>query len=186
MESNNQKRDEMNSGKERKPKDLQVADPIWSSEELLDKKGVFYLKDVASKLPLSSPELKQLVHELEEEGKSTWKIMGIRRTWTDWIVKMQKFKSYIKKKKIVQLRSVEDGWDANEMLSKKGQFYLIDVCKKLPITTEQIRYKVRKSKDSLQEFGISRHPKNNAYVVDMETFSRWLSHCWKGDLISKA
>jgi len=166
-------------------KGLQEVNPHWSSEELLNQQGLFFLKDVAPKLPLTSPELKQMLHELEKDGKSTWKIMGIRRRWTDWVVKMQKFKSFIKSMRYSQLRSVQEEWDANELLSKKGRFYLTDVCEKLPFSTEQLRYKVRKSENPAQEFGISKHPKNNAYVVDMEVFSTWISQFWKGEVSGK-
>ena len=105
--------------------------------------------------------------------------MGIRKTWSHWIVRMTKFSPYFRKFMLPRLNAVETEWDSNEMLAQKGIFYLSEVCEKLPITPHHIKYQVRRNKRSKEEYGVWKDPDYKTYLVDMEPFSKWIEKIWK-------
>ena len=153
--------------------------PEWTEEEMLDKEGIFFLKDVAAKLKMSSAEWKKKAADLEASGKSSWEVMGIRKTWTHWIVRMKKFGEYFRENAANRIQQVEDRWDGNQLLAQKGRFYLADVCDKIPFTSHQIRYQVRRSANAKKTYGVWKDPNSKSYVVEMETFSKWIQLIWK-------
>ena len=157
---------------------LEDFDHGWSEDEMFDKDGIFYLKDVACKLRMSTAELKKKASDLEKAGESPWEVMGIRRAWTHWLVRMKKFGNYLRNTTIVHVQAVQEDWDANDLLSKKGQFYLADVCDKIPFTTHQIRYQVRRNKNAEREYGVWKDAKHKTYIVEMEVFSKWIRQIW--------
>jgi len=157
---------------------LCTINPDWTAEELLAKEGIFYLKDVVNKLDISSADFKKRASDIEIAGKSPWEIMGIRKAWTHWIVRMKKFGEYISKNAMRRIREVDETWDGNEMLSQPGQFYLTDVCEKIPFSAHQIRYQCRRNKNSRTEFGVWKDDGYKTYVVEMEVLSRWIRTLW--------
>ncbi len=75
------------------------------------------------------------------------------------------------------LRRVAPEWDANMLLAQKGLFLLREVVTLLPLKTGQLRYRATVTEGT----GISKDEALNAYVVDMEQFSKWIIHLWKGE-----
>lgn len=153
--------------------------PEWSEEEMLRQEGIFYLKDVAGKLNMSSADFKKRASDLETEGKSPWEIMGIRKAWTQWIVRMIKFADYFKENAFPRVQEVDPNWDGNTLLMQEGQFYLTEVCDKIPFTAHQIRYQVRRNKKARKEFGVWKDLDYKTYIVDMDIFSHWIRTIWQ-------
>lgn len=161
---------------------LLTVKPEWSEEELLDQSGIFFLKDVATKLEVHSSEFKKEARALERMGQDPWEVMGIRKTWTHWQVRMLKFAPYYLAHRLPKIRSVEKDWDGNDLLSQTGRFYLTDVCEKIPFSTHQIRYQVRRCEDPRNEYGVWKDDQYKAYLVEMEAFSKWMKRIWiQGD-----
>lgn len=159
--------------------------PEWSEEELLDQEGIFFLKDVANKLQVHSSEFKKEARALEKMGQDPWEVMGIRKTWTHWQVRMIRFAPYYRAHRLPKIRTVEKEWDGNDLLSQKGRFYLTDVCEKIPFSTHQIRYQVRRCEDPQQEYGVWKDEQYKAYLVEMEAFSEWMKRIWiEGDFVT--
>ncbi len=153
--------------------------PDWSEEDMLGQEGIFYLKDVAGKLNMSSADFKKRASDLEIEGKSPWEVMGIRKAWTQWIVRMKKFADYFKENAFPRVQDVDPAWNGNTLLMQKGQFYLTEVCDKIPFTAHQIRYQVRRNKNARKEFGVWKDPDYKTYIVEMEVFSVWIRQIWR-------
>lgn len=164
---------------------LMTVRPEWSEEELLDQEGIFFLKDVAQKLQVHSSEFKKEARALEKADENPWEVMGIRKTWTHWQVRMKKFAPYYRAHRLPKIRAVDSDWDGNELLAQEGTFYLTDVCEKIPFSTHQIRYQVRRCKDPRSEYGVWKDEQYKAYLVDMPTFSEWMKRIWlEGDFNS--
>lgn len=158
--------------------ELRSVSPDWTEAELLACDGIFFLKDVAAKLEIHPQEFKKHAKELEAKGQNTWKVMGIRKTWTHWQVRMKVFAPYFKSWHLPRINKVPADCDGNFLLAQKGQYYLSDVCEKIPFSTHQIRHQIRKSTNSKSEFGVWKDPAYKGYLVDMEIFSKWIKHIW--------
>ena len=158
---------------------LVSIETAWTATQMLDQNGIFYLKDVAAKLRLSSAEFKKRALDLEQEDQCSWEIMGIRKAWTHWIVRMKIFRGYYRSNQHPFVNRIEKDWNANQMLARKGYFYLKEVCSKIPFNAQQIRYQTRRNSKSRREFGVWKDPKYKTYVVDMEVFSAWIKHMWQ-------
>ena len=158
---------------------LRSISPEWTAEEMLGMEGIFYLKDVVSKLTVSSADCKKRASDIENDGESPWKVMGIRKAWTHWIVRMKKFAEYIDTNSMPKIRQVDLNWDANQLLGQKGQFYLTDVCEKIPFSAHQIRYQARQNKRTSREYGVWKDPGYKTYVVEMESFAKWIRSIWQ-------
>ena len=157
---------------------LRVISPDWTTEDLLHQEGIFYLKDVVGKLQLSTADFKKKAIDLERAGQSPWETMGLRKAWTHWIVRMKKFGEFLANNAMPCIHEVDPSWDGNQLFDQKGQFYLADVCEKIPFSAHQIRYQVRQNKDSRKEFGVWKDEGYKTYVVEMETFSVWIQRVW--------
>lgn len=157
---------------------LLPVDPNKSTDELLNMQGVFYLKDVARHLDITTHDLKRKAKEVENRGESPWEVMGIRKTWSHWIVRMSNFADYFRKFMLPKLDVVKEDWDTNKMLAQKGTYYLSDVCAKLPFTVHNIKYQVRRNAKAREQFGVWKDADYKTYLVDMETFSKWIRRVW--------
>ncbi len=157
---------------------LRNINPDWTSEQLLSMDGIFYLKDVVGKLQLTPEDCKKRACDLETEGKSAWEEMGLRKAWTHWIVRMKRFREYINNNTMPRIRQVEDSWDGNTLLAQKGQFYLTEVCEKIPFSAHQIRHQARLNKRSKEDFGVWKDQGYKTYIVEMEVFSKWIRSIW--------
>lgn len=179
----------MNTSKIFDPDEMKLGtvDPAWNEDDLLNQTGIFFLKDVAIKLEISAQEFKNHARKLQKEGKSSWEIMGIRKTWTHWQVRMKVFSEFFRGWwHCPKVREVEADWDANLMLAQKGIFQLNEVCRKIPFTPRQIRYQLGKHKETQHTLGVWKDPHLKSYIVNMEVFSQWIKRVWNtGDLTSK-
>lgn len=164
---------------------LRAVKESWSEAQFLAQQGIFYLKDVANKLQIPSSEIKKRAGAIEKKGQSPWNVMGVRKTWTHWIVRMTVFSEYFKTMEPSRIRKVDPLWDGNKTLAQKGRFFLSDVCEKIPFTATQIRYQARHNPRSQIEFGVWKEPKHKSYLVDMETFAKWIRKVWGSGLNMK-
>lgn len=160
---------------------LNEFDKNWSQKELLNKKEIFFLKDVAKVLKFDINKVKKRAKELESQNLSPWRIMGCRKIWSHWMVRMKVFAPYYRKHLVPKVSKVQEHWDGNTLLSQKGKYLLTEVCKKLPFTSHQIRYQANKSKNAKVEYGMWKDKDLNAFVIDMEKFSPWIKRLWSGD-----
>lgn len=148
-------------------------------QALLTQDGIFFLKDVCRCLKLKPSDLKRRAQELERNGQDAWRIMGIRKTWTHWIVRMTVFQHYYRQEQPVSIRRIKTKMDANTLLNMEGNFLLSEVCKTMPFTAAQVRQEVRNSKvDSRLEFGVWKDPNHKGYLVDMPRFAAWIKSIW--------
>jgi len=93
-------------------------------------------------------------------------------------VRMKKFAPYYRAHRLPKIQTVEKSWDGNTLLSQEGRFYLTDVCEKIPFSTHQIRYQVRRCDNPKEEYGVWKDEQYKAYLVDMEKFSKWMKRIW--------
>lgn len=150
------------------------VDPEWNADELLDQKCIFYLKDICPLLEIKAETVKKRATELEQQGVDIWNDLGLRRLWTHWIVRMQTFKPYYQSQLQPRIRTIQPEWDINALLRAKGTFLLTGVCRVVPITPNQMRYRARTVPNSRQTIGVWKDDDLNAYLVDMEHFAAWL------------
>lgn len=154
---------------------LKEMDPEWTPEDLLGKTGIFFLKDVVKKLKVPAPTVKKRANELIASGKDAWKIMGVRKQWTHWIVRMKVFAPYYREHFYSDIKSIDPSWDGNDLIMQTGKFRLKDVCDKIPFTTHQLRYQARSK-------GVpGLYQKGQSWYVKMEEFAPWLRKAWGGD-----
>lgn len=153
----------------------------WSEEELLGKEGIFFLKDIVRFFGLNSSQLKARAKALNQESGNAWKVIGIRKQWSHWIVRMKVFAPYFRKNLISNICKIDETWDGNTLLKQQGIFPLTEVCKYIPFSPHQIRYQVRKFEDSKERFGVWKCEADKIYLVDMEVFSKWIREIWQGN-----
>jgi len=155
---------------------------FWTREELLGKEGIFFLKDIADHLGLDSILIKKKALALREKGDSPWELMGVKKIWNHWVIRMKVFAPYYRKHLMPVYQTVAGDWDANTLLKQKGIFLLSAVCKLVPFADHQLRYQAKKNPNSKTELGIWKDKKLKMYLVDMEPFSQWIHQLWsEGD-----
>ncbi len=145
-----------------------------SSRELLHQEGVYLLREVATRLHLERTKLKRRAHEDDD----AWSRLGIAFRQGEWLVNMSVFRRWYLHHAAAHIRFVESGWDANQLLSRRGRFLLNEVCYKIPFTTGQIRHQARKCADSRHEMGVWKDEIVGHYVVDMALFAEWIRTVW--------
>ncbi|MDJ0835160.1 MAG: hypothetical protein QNK37_01510 [Acidobacteriota bacterium] len=177
-ESNNKKprypkvfdKDEMN---------LVQPRPTWTRAEILGMEGIFLLKDVADLLGLDSPTLKRHVEAAQNRGESPWDVVGAKKVWSNWVLRMKVFAPYYRKYLELPYRKIDKEWDANVLLEQRGHFLLSQVCKLIPFNGSQMRYLAKRNPKAAQEFGIWKDEVLGAYIVDMGRFSVWIKQLWQ-------
>lgn len=160
---------------------LVEVDPDWSAEDLLSRRSIFYLKDIVDILNLDPVKVKRRANELKKKNISPWETMGVRKMWTHWIVRMSVFAKYYRKHFQSKVKQVDPDWDGNELLKQDGIFLLTAVCKLIPFSAHQLRYRAKTNPNSAKEYGIWKEKELNAFVVDMGIFSEWVKGLWAGD-----
>lgn len=150
----------------------------WDEEALLKQQSIFFLKDVVKILNVDAHQVKRRARQLEQKGKSPWTVMGVRKVWNHWIVRMTIFGPYYKRHLKPKLRSLDPEWDGNRLLQEKGLFAMTDVCKLIPFSANQLRYQAKKRKNPREDIGIWKDTKLNLFVVDMERFAPWITKQW--------
>ena len=91
---------------------------------------------------------------------------------------MKKFAPYYRAHRLPKIQIVDKNWDGNTLLHQSGRFYLTDVCEKIPFSTHQIRYQVRRCANPKEEYGVWKDEQYKAYLVDMEKFASWMKRIW--------
>jgi hypothetical protein len=160
---------------------LSEVKPEWQPEILLSQKSIFYLKDILDILYLDPVKVKRKANEIKRKGESPWESMGVRKMWTHWIVRMSVFAPYYKKHLKSKVKPINPDWDGNTLLKQKGLFLLTSVCKLIPFSAHQLRYRAKTNPNASKEYGIWKEDDLNAFVVDMEIFSRWVKGLWNGE-----
>lgn len=157
------------------------VNPDWDVDILLAKESIFYLKDIVEPLEIDPLKVKRRANEIQKKGESPWEVMGVRKMWTHWIVRMSVFAPYYKKHFEPRISRIDPAWDGNTLLKQEGTFLLTSVCKLIPFSAHQLRYRAKRNPDSKAEYGIWKEKDLNAFVVDMKVFSAWIKTLWGGD-----
>lgn len=159
---------------------LSEVNPDWTPEELLAQKSIFYLKDILEILQLDPVKVKRKANEHIRKGGNAWERMGVRKMWTHWIVRMSVFAPYYRDHLRSKVRQIDPAWDGNLLLKQEGLFLLTSVCKLIPFSAHQLRYRAKTNPDSKKDYGIWKEKDLNAFVVDMPVFSVWVKGLWSG------
>ena len=160
---------------------LSEVNPDWTPERLLSRQSIFYLKDILKILQLDPVKVKRKANELKRKGHNPWEFMGVRKMWTHWIVRMSVFAPYYRDHLKSKVRPIDPEWDGNALLKQRGLFLLTSVCKLIPFSAHQLRYRAKTNNRSREEYGIWKERDLNAFVVDMEVFSKWVKGLWNGE-----
>ena len=150
----------------------------WSAEDILSTEGIFFLKDIAKKLNLEPVKVKAHVRAIVARKENPWEVMGARKIWNHWMVRMTVFAPYFRKHLISRIQQVHPKWDGNTLLNQRGIFYLTDVCRLIPFTSHQLRYQAKRNPKARKEIGIWKDDELNAFVVDMAIFAPWIMNLW--------
>ena len=154
------------------------VDEDWTAADLLEKEGIFFLKDVAPVLGMEPILVKRHVRLIEQKGQSPWQVMGARKIWNHWIVRMKVFAPYYRVHLTKRTRKVNPDWDGNTLLQQRGIFYLTDVCGQIPFATHQLRYQASRRRNPRGEIGVWKDADLNAFLVDMDVFGSWIKRLW--------
>jgi hypothetical protein len=155
--------------------------PEWTEQDLIAQKTIFYLKDILEKLQLDPVKVKRKANDLIKKGQDPWKVMGVRKLWTHWIVRMSIFAPYYSEHLKPRVSPIRPEWDGNTLLKQKGLFLLTAVCKRIPFSPHQLRYRAKINPKAKDEYGIWKEEDLNVFVVDMEVFSKWVKGLWGGE-----
>lgn len=150
----------------------------WDERKLLQQQGVFFLKDVVKVLSVDPLRIKRHARNLLAEGRSPWQVMGTRKVWNHWVVRMKVFAPYYRAHLISPFRRIDPDWDANDLLNQNGNFLLTEVCRLIPFSTQQLRYQAKKNPRAREGMGIWKDRDINIFLVDMERFSHWIRRLW--------
>ena len=160
---------------------LSEVNPDWTQDELLNRQSIFYLKDIVEILMLDPVKVKRKANELKKKDISPWDSMGVRKMWTHWIVRMSVFAPYYREHFRSKIKPIDPNWDGNTLLKQDGIFLLTAVCKLIPFSAHQLRYRAKTNPKSSDEYGIWKEAEINAFVVDMKVFSQWIKGLWSGE-----
>lgn len=152
----------------------------WTPDQLLAQNGVFFLKDVVPLLNFEPLKVQQRARQIQRKNLSPWQIIGVKKIWNHWIVRMGVFGTFYRKTLVPKVQTIPPDWDVNHLLRQKGVFALNDVCRHIPFSNHQILHQVKHNPNAIWECGIWKDPESDRYVVDMERFSVWISHFWEG------
>jgi len=155
---------------------IKRVNPAWTLDQLLEQSGLFYFKDMHALLNISRQRPTQISRNLHEQNLNPWTTCGLRKVWTHWLVKMPLFAPYYNTLKIRHIKRVDTSWDGNFLITQQGVFLLAQVCKKIPFSTHQIRYRARKNPNAREEYGIWKE--DDHFFVQMELFGPWIRSLW--------
>ncbi len=158
---------------------LRKPDPGVDPEALLRQDGVYFLKDVVPILAISNKEFRSQVEALERQGQDVWAVMGARKVWRHWMVRMKVFADYYRAQLAPRWQSVPDEWDGNRLMSAKGVFRMSDVVRKIPFSANQIRHKAKTLPDARRIMGVWKDERASVYLVDMAVFAPWVARLWR-------
>ena len=157
---------------------LRDVKPEWTVDELLTQEAIFFLKDCAHLLKIDSVRIKKQCGKVIKKRRDPWKVMGVRKIWNHWLIRMKVFAPYYKKHFFARTHHIPDDWDGNDILSQQGLFGLADVCKLLPLSPQQVRYQAKRRANPREEIGVWKDEGARGYVVHMAVFGPWFRTVW--------
>ena len=161
--------------------ELRGVDAHWTAEELLEQQGIFFLKDIVQLLGLDPLKVKRCAKEIHNKGENPWEVLGARKIWNHWIIRMTVFAPYFRRNLVSKVSRISPEWDGNTLLKQKGVYYLTDVCKLIPFSLHQLRYQAKRNPNSKKEFGIWKDEELKVFLVEMERFAPWVNSLWDGN-----
>lgn len=160
---------------------MNKVDKNWGPEDLLAQDGLFFLKDVVKVFNLKTSTVKRKFHEIKDLGQDPYLVMGVRKVWQHWLVRMKVFAPYYRHHLDSKVQPLSPDWDANLMLKQSGIFLLGDVVERLPFTSHQLRHQANHCGDPRKEMGVWKDNNLKLFVVDMQAFAPWVRKTWNGD-----
>jgi hypothetical protein len=148
---------------------------------LLQQEGLFFLKDVAGVLQLTSDQVKNAHRGLHAAGRHPYRVMGVRKVWTHWLVRMSVFSAYYRAHLTPAYKAIDRDWDANRLLGQDGRFLLSDVCRLLPFEAHQLRHQAKTNPQSRRDYGVWKDPACGHYLVEMKPFAAWIAALWQAE-----
>ena len=143
-------------------------------------KALFFLNDLLVPLGLSATMVARRARALARRGQNPYQVMGARRLWGRWVVRMTLFAPFYRRTFLPRPRTIEPAWDANDLLAQDGVFLLRDVCQRLPFSYRSLCYQVRRIPNSKETLGIWYQVYQRRLLLHMPTFARWISAIWCG------
>lgn len=151
----------------------------WSAETLLQQVGMAKLKDVVKILPIKRSDVQRAYNRLEKAGSNPYRVMGVRKLWNNWIVRLSVFAPYYRANLKPKFKKVDPGWDSEAFLGQTGTFLLSEVYHLTPFSAHQLRHQSLLLKDPRAVMGVYKDPDLNRYLVDIPVFRQWLKNLWE-------
>ena len=158
-----------------------------SKEEILATPGMFYLKDLVISLDLDMNYVNRALESFKGDYKAIYEQMGMAKLWGGWVVRMKVFAEFCRHwplERTVTVLRIPHDWDANTLMRAKGIYSLTQVCRHLPFSARQLRYRCRQNPNAKEVYGIWKDDNSNRFLVDMEVFSEWIRRLWRGNGLS--
>lgn len=150
----------------------------WSVETLLRQQGMAKLNDVTKILPIKTVDVLRAHRRLMQAGEKPYQVMGLRKLWNTWIVRMTVFAPYYRAHLIPKYQRVDPIWSKETLLRQTGTFLLSDVFHLTPFNAHQLRHQSKLLEDARVVMGVYKDPDLNRYLVDMPVFQGWLKQVW--------
>ena len=148
-------------------------------DELLAQIGLYHLRDIAKILALDSTRIKRQAQKLHEEGQNPWEVMGVRKVWKSWLVKMSTFGPYYHQHLARPYTNVPADWNGNRLMQEEtGIFPLTQVCRRIPFTAHQLRNQTKKHRNPRREIGVWKDEQAGIFLVDIRIFRRYVASLW--------
>ncbi|CAM2009593.1 hypothetical protein [Acanthopleuribacter pedis] len=150
------------------------VDPDWGIEELLAQPGLFYAKDVVPILQLNSLTLKREAKKLETQGRDPYTVMGLRKLWTFWMIRMATFAPYYRAHLQPPFSRLPPGCDARRLWQMEQTYRLKDVCQVIAFKPYQLRNQAHYLANARETMGVYKDPVLGIFLVDMALFRAWV------------
>jgi len=157
---------------------LKKPEAGMSAEALLRQEGVFFLKDVVRILNIDLAQIRKQAARLTADGANPWRVMGVRKVWNHWVVRMKVFAPDYRKTQKRKWQKVPNGWDGNRLMAETGVFKLSEVTKLLPMNTHQIRHQAKVNPGAKDIMGVWKDEEAGIFLVDMSIFGPWFAKLW--------
>ena len=138
-------------------------------ERLLKQEGVWFLKDIAELLGITSTILKNECQKVSVYGENVWETVGARKIWNHWFIRMKVFAPYYRRHLHTFPHPIPKDLDPEAILALTGNYRLAQVAKRLGLSGNLLRYHAKKDPTVS---GVEKRGQH--YVVDMNTFASWL------------
>ncbi len=163
------------------PFKIQSVEPGTTEEDLLGRKGWFYLNEVfivldAGKTGKYKLAFKQ-IQRLCDRGEDPYEVMGRKKFGGRVGVLMERFAPWYRANLILRVCKLDGRTSFQDFLMQKPCYYrLSEVCKfyqgHLPYTYSMLKRTADKCTDPLNEMGILKY--DTTYLVALPGFEKWL------------